>query len=148
MPDTPEALARFHIVIVLPVQWGDQDALGHVNNAVYFRWFESARIAYFAGVGLDTGAAVTGFGPILAHISCDFCRKVTYPDTVHIGCRVAGIGRSSIQMEYAAYSESQDLIAAEAKSTIVYFDFSANRPQLVPDNMRAAIEEMEGERFA
>ncbi len=78
-------LAEFRVVITLPVQWGDQDAFGHVNNTVYFRWFESARIAYFARIGLSHALNADPIAPILASISCDYRRPITFPDTVQIG---------------------------------------------------------------
>src|SRR4051794_8318236 len=82
---TTAALTGFPVVIRLPVQWGDQDAFGHVNNTVFLRWFESARIAYFGRMGLLEMMARDRVGPILASIACDYRRPVTHPDTVHVG---------------------------------------------------------------
>ena len=64
-----DVLRGFPIVITLPVQWGDQDVLGHVNNTVYLRWFESSRIADFERIGLSTAILTEKIGPILASIS-------------------------------------------------------------------------------
>src|SRR5277367_5877386 len=100
----PAELADFPVVIALPVQWGDQDAFGHVNNTIYFRWFESARIAYFERIGLNHLLEHEPIGPILASMSCDYRRPVTYPDTVDIGMRVSRIGRTSVGMEHAVLS--------------------------------------------
>ena len=87
-PATPPELSSHPIVITLPVQWGDQDALGHVNNIIYFRWCESARIEYLRRLGVDAAGSGRAVGIILAAIGCDFRRPVTYPDTVHVGARV------------------------------------------------------------
>jgi acyl-CoA thioester hydrolase len=142
-PSTAAPLDDFPIVITLPVQWGDQDALGHVNNIVYFRWFESARIEYLGRLGVRADGSDSVTGVIVAAIGCDFRRPVTYPDTVLIGARVTRIGRSSMTMEHAAYSQAQQAIVAEGTSTIVAFDYGANKSQPVPDALRAAIGQVE-----
>src|SRR4051794_37686910 len=98
-------LSAFPVVITLPVQWGDMDSFKHVNNTVFFRWFESARIAYWGRIGVDAMMRDTRVGPILASVSCDYRRQVTYPDTVHVGAKVVRVGRSSVGMEYAVASE-------------------------------------------
>lgn len=136
------------IAIILPIQWGDMDAFGHVNNTVHFRWYESARIAYLDDAGLGDMMTGAGIGPILASIRCDYRRQVTYPDTVHVGARVERIGRTSIAMSHAAWSEAQGVIVAEGDSTLVSFDYQAQRPTPVPDNVRAAIAKIEGREFS
>ncbi|MEX0586451.1 MAG: thioesterase family protein, partial [Pirellulales bacterium] len=73
-----DLLADYPMSICLPVQWGDQDAFGHVNNTVYFRWFESARIAYLDRPELRAAMPDSSLGPILAAIRCDFRRQVTF----------------------------------------------------------------------
>jgi acyl-CoA thioester hydrolase len=143
-PEIAPLLAGFPVVVALPVQWGDMDAYQHVNNTVYFRWFESARIAYTAKLGLKTMKIETGVGPILASIACDYRRQLTYPDTVHVGSRVTRIGRSSLAMEHLLVSQAARAVAAEGRSTLVVFDYSANTPVPVPEPTRRAIREMEG----
>ncbi len=143
-PEIAALLAGFPVVIALPVQWGDQDAFQHVNNVVYFRWYESARIAYTSKLGLGDLMRSQQIGPILAAISCDYRRPITFPDTVHIGSRVTRIGRTSFAMEHALVIASARAIAAEGKSTIVVFDYKTNTPVPVPDDARAAISALEG----
>ena len=101
----PEALGDYAIVIALPILWGDQDAFGHVNNTAPIRWFESVRIAYMEHSGLGHSTDASGLGPILAAISCNYRRQLHYPDTVHVGARVSRIGRTSMIMEHAIFSE-------------------------------------------
>lgn len=144
---TPSFSTPFPVAIALPVQWGDQDAFGHVNNTVYFRWFESARIAYADRIGLSDLMQTTRVGPILASISCDYRRQVTYPETVFIGAKVTRIGRTSLTIEHEIRTGSDHALAAEGKSTIVVFDYNTNRPHPVPDDIRHAIEALEGTRF-
>ena len=141
------ALAGFPLVIVQPVQWGEQDPLGHVNHVTYFRWYETARIAYFLKVGLMDMHKNERIGPILASVANDYRSQITYPDTVHIGVRVARIGRSSMDMEHKIFSQNDHALAAEGKSTLVVFDYQANKSHPVPARIRHAIENLEGRTF-
>ena len=141
-----ESLSHYPLVIGIPVQWGDQDAFSHVNNTVYLRWCESVRIEYLRLVGM-WGIGPDGVGPILASISCDYRRLLTYPDTVHVGVRVDKIGNSSFRMDHVVVSESQKVVAAEVRSTIVVVDYKHNKSVPVPEPVRAAIEKIEGRRF-
>jgi acyl-CoA thioester hydrolase len=140
-------LAEFPVVIVQPVQWGEQDSLGHVNHVSYFRWYESARIAYFLKIGLMDMHKQERIGPIIASVSNDYRRQITYPDTVHVGVRVTRIGRSSLGMEHKIASQNDHHISAEGASTLVVFDYQANRSHAVPARIRHAIEALEGKTF-
>jgi acyl-CoA thioester hydrolase len=141
------ALANFPVVISLPVQWGEQDMFGHVNNTVFFRWFESARIAYLDRIGLSRLMAGENLGPILASITCNYRRQLTFPDTVEIGSRITRIGRTSMTMVHALHSRAQAALVADGESTIVAFDYQAQRPVPVPEEIRAAIAAIEGGRL-
>ena len=88
-----------HVSVTIPVQWGDMDAPGHVNNARFLRWFESARIVMFERIGVRTSGTI-GVGPILATTTCDFLVPVVFPATVEVGVRVSKIGETSLTMEY------------------------------------------------
>jgi acyl-CoA thioester hydrolase len=144
----PSELADFPIVISLPIQWGEMDSFGHVNNAVHIRWFESARIAYLEQSGMSQMMSGVGLGPILASITCHYRRQLNYPDTVHVGARITRIGRSSMTMAHAVYSETLGAIASDGDSVVVVFDYSSNKPQRMPDDVRAVIEKLEGKSFA
>lgn len=137
-------LDGFPVVLRWPVQWGDQDSFQHVNNTIYFRWFESVRIVYLERIGFSQLMERQGLGPILAAISCQFRAPVTYPDVVQIGARVTRLGRSSVAMEHRLYSERLAKVAAEGDSTLVAFDYRAQKSQPIPDDVRAAIEQLEG----
>jgi acyl-CoA thioester hydrolase len=141
-----EQLAGFPVSVTIPVQWGEQDPFGHVNNIMYFRWCETARIVYFQQAGLMEMFAKENVGPILAHIGCNFRAPVTYPDTVHVGARVSKIGRTSIRMEHRIVSDALGL-AADADSTIVVYDYSAGKSHPVPEVIREAIGRLEGEKI-
>lgn len=140
-------LAGFPVVVVQPVQWGEQDALGHVNHATHFRWYESARIAYFLKIGLMDLHRQERVGPILASVSNDYRRQINYPDTVHIGVKIVRIGRSSLDMEHIIISQQAQAIAAEGRSTLVVFDYKTNRSHAMPAAVRHAIEALEKRTF-
>jgi acyl-CoA thioester hydrolase len=140
-------LSDFPVVIRWPVQWGDQDAFQHVNNTVYFRWFETARIAYLERAGLSALMERERLGPILAAISCQYRRPITYPDHVQVGARIIRLGRSSASMEHRLFSEALGAVAAEGDSTLVVFDYTRQRPSPIPEGVRAAIVQLEGRSF-
>lgn len=144
MPDP--MLTDYAVTVSLPVQWGEQDGFGHINNMHFIRWFESARIEYL----LKCGIALTteGVGPILASVSCDFRKQVTYPDTVIVGARVTRIGRSSMAIEHQLWSEQQQSIAAEGDSTVVMFDYRNQCSFEIPGGVRAKIEALENRSFS
>jgi len=140
-------IVGFPTIIRLPVQWGDQDAYQHVNNVLYFRWFESARIAYLEQIGLKDLYHTHGVGPILAAISCNYRRQLQYPDTVEVGARIGRIGRSSMEMEHVLLSTAERAVVADGTSTIVTFDYRAQKPVPVPPDIRAKIELFEQRAF-
>jgi acyl-CoA thioester hydrolase len=142
LPSTP--LDNFPVVITWPVQWGDQDSFSHVNNTVYFRWFESGRIACFERLGFGHAVSDAGLGPILASINCNFRRPIGYPDTVQIGTRVTKVGNSSLTIAHTVFSERLQAVAAEGDSVIVLFNYQTQKPTRVPDDLRAKIEVLEG----
>jgi acyl-CoA thioester hydrolase len=142
-----DVLAGFPVVILQPVQWGEQDAFGHVNHVTYFRWYETARIAYFLKIGLMDMHEQERIGPILASVASDYRRQLTYPDTVHIGARITRIGRSSMHMEHMIFSKNDQALAAEGTSTVVVLDYQTNKSHPVPARIRHAIENLEGRKF-
>jgi acyl-CoA thioester hydrolase len=140
-------LAEFPVVLVQPVQWGEQDPLGHVNHVTYFRWYETGRIAYFRQLGLMDMHKTERIGPILASVTNDYRRQLTYPDTVQICVRITRIGRSSLGMEHKIVSQNDHAVAAEGSSTVVIFDYRTNKSHPVPARIRHAIEALEGKTF-
>jgi len=133
----------FRVRIEVPVAWGDMDAFAHVNNTVYLRWFESARIAYFERMGIIGSGAPTGIGPILASISCRFRAPVTYPDTVDAAVRVTGIGQDRFVMQYQVASRALGRVVAEGEGVNVSFDYGVGRKARLPDAWRESIVRIE-----
>ncbi len=143
-PNLPDLLKDYPIILTLPILWGDQDAFGHVNNVVYFRWCESARVAYLNDTGLQALMSQANLGPILASIKCDYLRQLNYPDTVRIGARITRISNKSVSMEHAIFSDSLQAIAAKSDSVVVLFDYGQQKSCAIPDNVRQKIAETEG----
>ncbi|HEY5720668.1 MAG TPA: thioesterase family protein [Gammaproteobacteria bacterium] len=140
-------LADYPVVIALPVAWGEMDAFGHVNNIVYFRYFESARMAYLERVGLREAQAASGIGPILAETRCRFRQPLDYPDTVDVGARVTRLASDRFVMHYAVASRRHGRLAAEGEGTLVSYDYRANRKAPLPEPVAAAIRALEGARL-
>jgi len=133
----------FPIIYETEVRWGDMDAFNHVNNVVYFRYFECARIKYFEELGFSTNESV---GPILAETKCRFMRPLTYPDTIKIGAKTTKLGTTSMIMEYIVVSPKIG-VAAMGEGVVVSFDYKLNSKVPLPDSVRAAIERLENKSF-
>ena len=95
----------YPVVLSQDVIWGDMDAFGHVNNTVYFRYFEDARIAYFDKIGVHEHKEKMHIGPILATTNCDFRLPLEYPDRVQIVTRGHILSPKKFNMYYGVYSE-------------------------------------------
>ena len=138
-----ELLETFPVVIETPVAWGEMDSLQHVNNIVYFRYFESARMAYFHRLGFWDYLGETGVGPILASTGCKFRVPLTYPDTVSVGASVSEIGGDRFVMKYVAVSHRHEKVAAEGEGLVVAYDYRGLRKVALPDEIRQRIEALE-----
>jgi len=136
-------LADYPVVIEIPVAWGEMDAYGHVNNIVYFRYFETARMAYFEKLASPDFVGRNPLGPILASTSCRFRAPLAFPDRLSVGARVARVDQDRFVMFYAVYSHSLQRIAAEGEGTIVCFDYRENRKAPLPAELRLRISELE-----
>jgi acyl-CoA thioester hydrolase len=138
------ALGRFPVTIELPVQWGDMDSFGHVNNVTYLRWFESARIAYFRAAGVLARMESERVGPILARSSIDYRIALEFPDDVRVAATVTKFGNTSFTMAMRMSSRRHDrAIAAENENVIVMVDYKTQRKVQLWDELRANILALE-----
>ncbi|MCP5325341.1 MAG: acyl-CoA thioesterase [Oceanospirillaceae bacterium] len=135
-----DLLAEFPIVIHQPVIWNDMDAYQHVNNTVYFRYFEDARMAYFEKTRVSEFKELHGIGPILASTRCDFRAPLTYPDNLRIGARVVEIAEKKFVMQYRVVSEKLNAVAAEGEGLIVYYDYQNARSCKIPAEILSAMQ--------
>lgn len=127
------------------VAWGDMDAFGHVNNTIYLRYFESARVRYFDAVPELAGFQGTEI-PVVANIACSFKRPVVYPDTLTVKVGVASMGRASLKMTCEMVSPKVG-VAAIAECTIVIIDSTKGHSVRIPPIWREAIARIEGHSF-
>lgn len=131
--------SRYPLILSQDVIWGDMDAYGHVNNIVYFRYFEDARMAYFEKVGVGEHKEQWEIGPILAATHCNYRLPLDYPDRIHIATRASILSPKKINLEYVVFSESRDAVVAEGESLVVYYDYANGKSCEVPEEIVAAI---------
>ncbi|GHG78846.1 thioesterase family protein [Comamonas sp. JC664] len=153
MPDSP--LEDFPVVVSFPLHWGEMDAFGHANNTRTFTWFETARITYFARIGLTGPSAAGndrmtggGIGPILAATNADYLRPVLFPTRLVAGCRATRIGTSSITLEHAVAGEDDGVLYTRGSAVVVTLRYATHEKVPVPAEIRAAIEALEGRSFS
>lgn len=147
------------VSLSLPVAWGEMDALGHVNNVVYFRYLECARVEFMRRCGMTELRTPQGVGVILQHVQCRFRRPIVFPDTVTITARVASIESDRFTLDHEIISEAQTrdqsklatdrkpvvaapVVAAVGTSTIVTYDYTNKAKVPIPADLRRAIESM------
>jgi acyl-CoA thioester hydrolase len=135
-------LTVFPIVVEFDVAWGDMDSYAHVNNVVYFRYFENARIVWLDRVGWMRSREETGQGPIIASTSARYRKPITYPDRVQVGVRAKDVKDDRVTIEYRLISENWDAVAAEGEAVVISYDYRNARKCPIPDAIRAAIREL------
>jgi acyl-CoA thioester hydrolase len=119
----------------IPIRWGDMDAMGHVNNTVYFRYMEQARISWFDALGATPDPA--GEGPVIVNTACTFARQLEYPGTVLVRHYVGELGRSSI-MTYIDLLRTDDpeRIYAYGWAKVVWVNFPRQKSAPMPESIR------------
>ena len=138
-----ELLVTFPVVIEIPVAWGEMDSFQHVNNIVYFRYFESARMAYFDRLDIWSYLDETGVGPILASTQCKFRLPLSYPDTVSVGTRITEIAEDRFLMKYSVVSHQHEKVAAEGEGLVVYYNYREKTKAPLPEVLRDRIRVLE-----
>lgn len=138
-----DELEGFPVVVRIPVQWGEMDAYDHVNNTVFFRYFESARVRYLERCGFVESRERQGVGAILHSTDCRFLRPLVYPDTVLVGARAAEVSEDRFEMEYRIVSLDQDAVAAHGRGLVVSFDYGAGEKAPLPEAVRRGIDRLE-----
>ncbi len=121
----------------IPVRWGDMDALGHVNNACYFRYMEQARIEWLKAIGEDF--SLQKQGPILATAQCNYLKPVTYPATLRVQVQGEKPGRSSFVLRYRLLLDDGQMVA-EGETVIVWVNYAAGKSVPLPDNLRQRLQ--------
>ena len=137
-------LSGYSIVVDLPVQWSEMDYFRHVNNAIYFKYFEFARIAYLQKMNYQKIMKESSISIIIASIEAKFITPLFYPDTIQIGTTISSLQSDRFIMDYAIFSTAQRRIAATGSSVVVTYDYKLNKKVGIPDNIRQLIKDIEG----
>ena len=124
--------------MVIPIRWGDMDAMGHVNNTVYFRYLEVARLDWLYRVGGPPDP--TGSGPVIVNAFCNFIRQLEFPGDVLARHFVTNPGRSSFDTYITLErTDAPGVIYAEGGAKTVWTDFKAQKSVPLPDWVRALV---------
>jgi acyl-CoA thioester hydrolase len=140
---THPQLAGFPVVVELDVAWGEMDSFAHVNNVVYFRYFENARVEYLTRVGWFDLMRDTGLGPIVSATQARFRKPLSFPDRLRVGARAVAIEADRVTLEHRLVSAKWDDVAAEGQAVVVCYDYRAARKAALPDELRARIDRLE-----
>ncbi|MBK6805149.1 MAG: acyl-CoA thioesterase [Betaproteobacteria bacterium] len=124
---------------IQPVRWGDMDALGHVNNTVYFRYMEQARLEWLYALAQEGVGYLSGTGPVIVNASCTFMVPIVYPGDVEVRMYLAEPGRSSIGSHYELDCAGKRMAEGDAK--IVWIDLASGRSVPLPDQVRAKLDD-------
>jgi acyl-CoA thioester hydrolase len=135
--ETPKHKKLVHEAVI-PIRWGDMDAMGHVNNTVYFRYMETARIDWCRSIGCMPEQSKQG--PVIVNAWCNFLQQLRYPGDVLLKHHVTTVGRTSFDT-YVTMERSEDpgTVWAEGGARMVWIDFTNNQSLVLPDWLRAQI---------
>jgi acyl-CoA thioester hydrolase len=135
----PPGRAEFKVWRKITTRWADNDAYGHVNNTVYYEWFDSAVNAWMIEQGMLDIASGDPIA-LVVETRCTYAAPLTFPETVEIGLAVAQLGRSSIRYRIGVFAEGGDAAAAEGEFVHVVVDRSTRRPVQIPRDWREKLE--------
>jgi acyl-CoA thioester hydrolase len=144
MENSREQIRReFPVVVEQAIAWGDMDSCRHVNNVVYFRYFENARLEYFRRLDLFRYEDETGVGPIISATQARYRRPLTYPDTILIGARLVNLEEDRFTLEHRLVSELLDDVVATGQVRVVAYLYKERRKTPIPAELRRRIEMLE-----
>jgi len=131
-------LAQYPIVYDQKIAWGDMDAFGHVNNVIFYRYIESARLAYLDQLNILSEPLLT----VVLSNQCHYLKPVVYPDQLKVGVKVEEIRNSAFRMKYTLYSEEQKSIVANAEAVIVCVDKTSMQKIKIPEYIVYKIKQL------
>lgn len=135
----PQARSAFPVFRDIPTRWSDNDVYGHVNNVVYYSWFDTAVNAYL----IEQGALDIHHGETIGLVietQCNYFAPLAFPQTVQAGIRVAKLGTSSVRYEIGLFAQGEALSAAVGHFVHVYVQKTTRRPVAVPAALRVALQ--------
>lgn len=134
-----ETRAAYPHFLTVPTRWMDNDVYGHVNNVVYYSWFDTVVNRFL----IDRGVLDIQASPVIGLVvntQCNYFASVAFPQAVEGGLRVARLGKSSVHYQIGLFVEGLETPAAVGDFTHVYVDRASGRPVPLPDDLRAALE--------
>lgn len=139
----PERRSTYPAFRTITTRWMDNDVYGHVNNVVYYSWFDTAVNAWLIEQGvLDIhGGQTIG---VVIETQCNYFASLAFPQTIEAGIRVARLGNSSVRYEVGLFAQGEELAAAQGHFVHVYVDRQTRRPVPLPAPLRAALETLTG----
>jgi acyl-CoA thioester hydrolase len=143
-----QILADFPVVVRIVVRFRDIDAMGHVNNAVYLTYFETARVAYHQTVAGEQSLDFADFEFILAEVTCSYRSPAYLGETLLVGIRVSSVGRKSFVFEYEMRDGASGRLVAEGSSVQVMYDYRERRSKPVSEEWLARVEAQQGQPVA
>ncbi|MDA0225795.1 MAG: thioesterase family protein [Proteobacteria bacterium] len=136
-----DALRLAHVERI-PIRWGDMDAMGHVNNTLYFRYMEQSRISWFDAL-VPEESAWRSTGIVIVNASCNYRRPMTYPGTVEVRLFVGAPGGSSVPTYYEMRVDDDPLPYADGAAVVVFIDMEKQKPVRIPEAIRGRLETAE-----
>ncbi len=122
--------------MTLPIRWGDMDAMGHVNNTLYFRFLEIVRIEWMRSIGCEPDPR--GEGPVIVNAFCNFYKQLEYPGEVLATMYVSDPGKSSFESWCTlSRTDDPDTVCAAGGATTVWVNFPLQKSAPMPEHMRA-----------
>ena len=123
-------------LVRMPIRWGDMDAMGHVNNTVYFRYLEQARIDWFLELGAPADPS-RQFGPVIINAHCAFLRQLRYPGDIEVATYIGAVGRSSFEtIQEIRRIDQLEVLAAAGGAKVVWIDYQREKSVVLPDDLR------------
>ena len=143
-PARPQAEPRdaYRVFRTITTRWMDNDQYGHVNNVVYYSWFDTAVNAHLIEQGvLDTAKSeVIG---LVVETQCQYFESLAFPQAIEAGIRVAHMGSSSVRYEVGLFAEGAPMTAAKGHFVHVYVDRATQRPVPLPANLKQVLEQLQ-----
>jgi len=138
---TPELRDSYRHFQAIPTRWADNDVYGHVNNVVYYSYFDTVVNQYLIEQRALNLATSTVIG-LVVETQCEYFAPLQFPDVVHAGLRVAKLGNSSVRYEIGLFRNDENAASAQGHFVHVYVDRASRRSLAVPADMRAALEKI------
>ncbi len=137
----PEARSAYKVFRTIGTRWMDNDAYGHVNNVIYYSWFDTAVNAHLIEQGvldIERGSTIG----LVIETQCNYFEPLAFPQTVEAGIRVARLGNSSVRYEVGLFAQGAALTAAKGHFVHVYVDRQTRRPTPLPDSLKTVLEKL------